>query len=72
MVFYGINDCGSRTLTKKPSISRLKYINFSQKSTIYFSIVDPDPYPDPGRKNDPQNKVNKFHFLKCWIFSLDG
>ncbi len=35
------------------------------------SAVNPDP--DPGGKNDPQTKKkgDKFHFLKCWMFSFE-
>jgi hypothetical protein len=33
-----------------------------------------DLYPDPGGQKDPQKqkKANKFHFLKCCMFSFEG
>jgi hypothetical protein len=32
------------------------------------SIMSVDPYPDPGR----QNNLQKFHVLKCWMFSFES
>jgi hypothetical protein len=39
-----------------------------------------DPYPDPdsqsgsreGKMTFKNRKMNKFHFLKCWMFSFEG
>jgi hypothetical protein len=50
-----------------------------EKYTEPSNVVDPnsmgslDPDPVQDGKNDPtkiEKKVNKFHFLKCWIFFL--
>jgi hypothetical protein len=46
-------------------------------------VVTLDPYPDPGSRfgsgsrrakmtHKKSRKVNKFHFLKYWMFSFEG
>jgi hypothetical protein len=41
---------------------------------LVTSVVDPDPYPDSMGSLDPQKykTVDKFHLLKCWMFSFEG
>jgi hypothetical protein len=43
---------------------------FSKKSSVVD--LDPDPDLDQEGKNDLEKykTVNKFHLLKCWMFSF--
>ncbi len=48
----------------------------SQLDPDSIASVDPDPYSESGyrRANDPQKqkKFQKFHVLKCWMFSFES
>jgi hypothetical protein len=36
------------------------------------SVVDPDPGRQRAKTTHKNRKVNKFHFLKSWMFSFEG
>jgi hypothetical protein len=56
--------CAARNLKEK---NRLCYNNNCTMKKVAIGIPDPDP---GGQKmtNKNRKKVNKFKFLKCWIF----
>jgi Leucine-rich repeat (LRR) protein len=65
--------------TGTPNVETLgKFGRLSSYNKCCRSGLNPDSIesldPDPGGQKLPQKKekVNKFHILKCWMFSFEG